>query len=176
MRFLILFGLTVAMVVLASGWTHVKASRVARLDWDDLVGRLKPVPFAGVSAIALDYLQPRKGQMRIETDELWTLIGGYDGVRRMYDNAGILLALAAYAERWNPGESLIVGERMRRDAVLLRRASQRLLLRFVLGSDRLRGPFSVQEATSAYYLMRERLLALYETSHAGRYARLAAAL
>jgi hypothetical protein len=38
------------------------------------------------------------------------------------------------------------------------------------------GPFHVQEAASAYYLMRRRLLALYETSHVGRYSRLAAAL
>ena len=176
MSFLLPFGVVVALVVVSLTRTHLRASRVARLDWDDLVGKLKPVPFAGVSAIALDYLQPRKGQMRIETDELWTLIGGYDGMRRMYENAEVLIALAAYAQRWNPGESLIVVERMRRDGVLLRRASQRLLLRYVLGSDQLLGPFSVQEATSAYYLMRERLLALYETSHAGRYGRLAAAL
>ncbi len=176
MSFLILFGLTVAIVVVLSVNTHVQASRMARLDWDDLVAQIKPVPFAGVSAVALDYLQPRKGQMRIETDELWTLIGGYDGIRRMYDNSAILLALAAYTQRWNPGESVIVVERMRRDGVLLRRTTQRLLLRYMFGAAQTRGPFSMQEATSAYYLMRERLLALYETSHAGRYAQLAAAL
>ena len=34
----------------------------------------------------------------------------------------------------------------------------------------------VQEAASAYYLMRARLLALYETSHAGRYPALSAVL
>lgn len=176
MSFLILFGVTVAMVVFLSARSQVQTSRIARLDWDDLVARIKPVQFAGVSAVALDYLQPKKGQMRIETDELWTLIGGYDGIRRMYDNSAVLLALASYTQRWNPGESVIVVERMRRDGVLLRRATRRLYLRYLLGSAQTRGPFSVQEATSAYYLMRERLLALYETSHAGRYTRLAAAL
>ena len=176
MSFLILFGLTVAIVLVLSVRTHRQASRIARLRWEDLVAQIKPVPFAGVSAVALDYLQPRKGQMRIETDELWTLIGGYDGVRRMYSNSAVLLALASYTQRWNPGESVIVVERMRRDAILLRRASQRLFLRYLFESDRTTGPFSLQEATSAYYLMRERLLALYETSHAGRYAQLAAAL
>ena len=94
----------------------------------------------------------------------------------MYDNSSGLLALAAYTQRWNPGESVIVVERMRRDGILLRRATQHMLLRHFFGSDQTRGPFSLQEATSAYYLMRERLLALYETSHAGRYAQLAAAL
>ena len=176
MSFLILFGLVVAMMVGGLMLTQVRASRAGVLDRDDLVGKLKPVSSTGVSAVALDYLQPRKGQTRIETDELWTLIGGYDGMRRMYDNAGVLLALAAYAQRWNPEESRIVVERMRRDGVLLRRATQRLFVRYLVGSDHMLGPFSVQEATSAYYLMRERLLALYETSHAGRYERLAAAL
>lgn len=38
------------------------------------------------------------------------------------------------------------------------------------------GAFNVQEAASAYWLMRERLLALYQTSHAGRYPRLVDAL
>lgn len=176
MSFLILFGLTVAILVFLSVRTHVQASRIARLDWDHLVARIKPVPFAGVSAVALDYLQPRKGQMRIETDELWTLVGGFDGIRRMYDNSSVLLALAAYTQRWNPGESVIVVERMRRDGILLRRSARRLFLRCLVGSAQTHGPFSLQEATSAYYLMRERLLALYETSHAGRYTRLAAAL
>jgi hypothetical protein len=37
-------------------------------------------------------------------------------------------------------------------------------------------PFNVHEAASAYYLMRQRLLALYETSHAGLYPALAAVL
>lgn len=176
MSFLILFGLTVGIVVTLLVRSHLEAARIARLDWNDLVGQLKPVSFGGVEAIALDYLQPKKGQMQIETDELWSLIGGYDGIRRMYDNGAVLLALAAYTQRWNPGESVIVVERMRRDGILLRRATQRLFLRYVFGSDHTRGPFSVQEAASAYYLMRERLLALYETSHAGRYAQLAAAL
>ena len=98
---------------------------------------------------------------------------GFGGCTR---TVGVLLALAAHTQRWNPSESVIVVERMRRDGMLLRRAARRLFLRYVFESDQASGPFSVQEATSAYYLMRERLLALYETSHAGRYARLAAAL
>jgi hypothetical protein len=37
-------------------------------------------------------------------------------------------------------------------------------------------PFHLHEAASAYFLMRQRLLALYETSHMGLHPRLAAAL
>jgi len=37
-------------------------------------------------------------------------------------------------------------------------------------------PLEAQEASSAYYLMRQRLLSLYETSHVCRYPVLAAVL
>ena len=37
-------------------------------------------------------------------------------------------------------------------------------------------PFHLQEAASAYYLMRERLLALYETSHIALLPQLAQAV
>ena len=91
-------------------------------------------------------------------------------------NVETMLALAHYAERWNPAESAVVAERMRRDAVSLRRAVFMLSLGMMVGNSSVYGPFDLQEAASAYYLMRERLLALYETNHAGRYERLAAAL
>ena len=37
-------------------------------------------------------------------------------------------------------------------------------------------PFHLHEAASSYYLMRQRLLALYQTSHSGLYPRLAEVL
>jgi len=77
--------------------------------------------------------------------------------------------LAGFAQQWNFQESVIVGERMRRDGLALRRAARKVWVGMLFGYGKAHGPFSVQEAASAYYLMRQRLLALYETSHAGRY-------
>ncbi len=94
----------------------------------------------------------------------------------MYANAEILMALASYAQRWSLDESIIVCERMRRDGLMLRRATFALSLSLTLGYDKVQVPFSVQEAAGAYYLMRARLLALYETTHAGRFPELAATL
>ncbi len=176
MSFLILFGLTIVFVGFFLVRTRLKVSRLARLSWDDLVAKLEPVSVSGISTVALDYLQPVKGQLSIEPNALWAMIGEAEGMRRMYANAEILIALAGYARRWNFHESVIVAERMRRDGVALRRATLRLSFGTALGYGQVRGPFNVQEAASAYYLMRQRLLALYETSHAGRYPRLAAAL
>jgi len=46
----------------------------------------------------------------------------------MRENAEIMLALAAYAQRWNFEEAVIVTERMRLDAASLRRAIRRVEL------------------------------------------------
>jgi hypothetical protein len=111
------------------------------------------------------------------------MAGGCDGVQTMRRNAEVMLALAAYTQRWNFEEGVIVTERMRRDAVTLRRAVWRLeinrmpwLTRFLPHRWRWGAPFDIHGATSAYYLMRQRLLALYETCHAGLYLTLAATL
>ena len=176
MIFLTLFGFAILVAVFAFTRTYVRAFRLSRLSWDDLLARVEPVSVSGISTVALDYLQPSKGQLQIGTTELWTMIGQEEGVRKMYANAEILIALAGYAQRWNPEESVIVTERMRRDGITLRRATLRLSMGPIDRRIDTLGPFNVQEAASAYYLMRQRLLALYETSHVGRYARLAETL
>jgi hypothetical protein len=74
----------------------------------------------------------------------------------------------------------IVSERMRRDALRLRRAVLRIQVGFlpfaVLRHFYIRTPLQIQEAAAAYYLMRQRLLALYGSSHSGRLPALAAVL
>jgi len=149
-------------------------------EWQQLVARLSPLNIVELSAIAVDYMTPHRNQIEIEPDEIWEFIGGYEGLKKMRANAEIMLALAVCAQQWNFDEAVIVKERMRHDAVSLRRAIRRVELGFI-PSTLLRRfhyslPLNAQEASSSYYLMRLRLLALYETSHAGRYSTLAAAL
>lgn len=174
MSFLVLFASVIVCVAFAFFRTHKKTNSLSRLSWEDLVAKLQPVPVEGITTVALDFLHPTKGQIGIETGQLWTMVGGKDGLRKMRENAEVLVALAGYAQRWNFEESVIVAERMRRDALALRRATFRLSLLFAVGYGRVRGPFNLQEAAGAYHLMRQRLLALYETSHMGRYPLLAA--
>jgi hypothetical protein len=133
-----------------------------------------------VCAVATDYLAPHSGQIEIEPDAIWESLGGYQGLRKMRENAEVMLALAACAQQWNFIEAVIVTERMRLDAASLRRAVRRVELGLIpsmlLRRYQLTLPLNAQEASSAYYLMRQRLLCLYETSHAGLYPKLAAAL
>jgi hypothetical protein len=150
----------------------------AQRDWHDLVASVHQVDFAGVSTVAIDYMTPRRGQLALEADKIWELLGGVEGLKKMRKNAEIMLALAAYAQQWNFEEAVIVTERMRHDAALLRRAIRRVEIGMIpvslLRRFRITIPLRVQEAAAAYYLMRQRLLALYETSHACRYPALAA--
>ena len=174
-----LFFAIVAILGFAFVRTRIRVSRMSKLSelsWDDLLAQLQPVHIEEISQIAHEYLEPGKGKSELNTSELWATIGRADGLRRMYANAESPMAFANYAQRWNFDESRIVCERMRRDGLNLRRATFALSLGVTLGRDKVEVPFSVQEAASAYYLMRARLLALYETSHAARFPRLAASL
>jgi hypothetical protein len=166
-----------------AGWVIAdwrSSRKLALLDWNDLVAGLYRLDIVELSAVAMDYLTPRRSQIDMEPNEIWEFLGGYEGLKRMRENAQIMLALAAYAQRWNFDEAVIVTERMRLDAATLRRAIRRVELGMIpaklLRHFRITLPLHAQEASSAYYLMRQRLLALYETSHASRYPTLAAAL
>lgn len=171
----LLCGLAVAVLA-----DRRSSHKLALLDWDNLVAGLYRLDMVELSAVATDYLTPRRGQIDLEPNVIWESLGGYDGLKRMRENAEIMLALAAYAQRWNFEEAVIVTERMRLDAAALRRAVRRVELGMIPASllrhFRLTLPLHAQEASSAYYLMRQRLLALYETSHVSRYPTLAAAL
>jgi hypothetical protein len=148
--------------------------------WHEIVADLQPLNTEELSVVAIDFLEPHKNQIALEPEAIWDSLGGYRGLRKMRENSESMLALAACAQQWNFTEAVIVTERMRMDAAQLRRAVRRVELGLIparlLMHYRLTIPLHAQEATSAYYLMRQRLLCLYQTSHAGLYPKLAQAL
>ena len=166
------------LVLLAGGlvYTQISASRLRSATWEELVSRMEPMHARGLEIVALDNLQPKANQLQLEPEHLWGLIGGTEGLRRMRNNADLLIALAAYVQRWNFEEGVIVTERMRHDAVQLKSAIFRIRFEMLIRRSQLRAPFYIHQAASAYYLMTRRLMALYETSHAGLLPRLAEAL
>jgi len=176
MSFLALFASVSFLLCLVAFRSYNKAARLSRSSWEDLVAMIEPVETDGITAVALEYLNPTRFQLGMEPNDIWQKVGGIEGLTRMRANADVLIALAAYTQRWNFDEGTIVAERMRHDGLALRRAARRITVGLVFGYGSVRGPFYVHEAASSYYLMRQRLLALYETSHAGRYPQLAAAL
>lgn len=177
MWILLFAGFSLALVI-AGVYVHRSARRFSVTDlaqWQAIVEQLQPVPFAGLERVALDHLQPHGNQLQLETDEMWELIGGWEGLYRMRRNADLIIQLAAFIRQWNHDEAIVVAERIRQDSLLLKRAILRVgLHRFWI--YRLRAPFYVHQAASSYYLMTRRLLALYETNQYLLYPHLAKAL
>ncbi len=176
----LLLGAVVGCLVAAAVKSQLSAIRVDRRSWQDIVSQLKRIEFERVTSVARDYLDPKEGQISLEPTDMWLMLGGREGLRRMRENAKLMLLLAAHAQQWNFDEGVIVTERMRRDAVRLRSAIRRIELaltfHLVLRHSATLIPFYLHEAASSYYLMRQRLLALYQTSHAGLYPQLAEVL
>jgi hypothetical protein len=153
--------------------SYRSANRLTTCSWEELLTRLQPIESDGVMMVALDHLAPSKDQLALQPETMWHLLGGLEGLQRMRENSDILIALASYVERWNFDEGVIIAERMRRDGLQLRRSVTRITFENFFGLKKIRLPFYLHEAASAYYLMRQRLLVLYENNHAGLYPRLA---
>jgi hypothetical protein len=160
------------VLILGFVWFRLRARKLVIAEWQTIVAQLEPIPFKNLERVALDHLQPSGNQLRLETDELWELIGGWDGLDKMWHNANLLVQLAAYIQVWNRTEAVIVGERIRQDSLMMKRAIMRIKMHR-LWLYRFRAPFYMHQAASAYYLMTRRLLALYQTNQYLLYPRLA---
>jgi hypothetical protein len=161
-------------VILALGMVivHWNARRLSGQDWETLVARIQPIPFEGLEKVALDHLQPQGSQLLIQPEELWQLVGGFDGLKKMRQNADLIIQLAAHVHHWNFDEAIVVAERIRQDAVLLKRALFRIHIQMLFSMRKLHVPFHVHQAASSYYLMTRRVLALYQTNQFVLYPRL----
>ena len=120
--YLIAAGTTVLATGATLLWSFKGVTHLRDKDWDELVQMLSPVHFRGLELVALDHIDPKGDQLKIEPGDMWTLLGGQDGLRCMKQNADVMIALAAYASRWNMVEASIVAERMRQDSIMLKRA------------------------------------------------------
>lgn len=176
----LLLGVVVGGLLVAAIRTQISTVKVDRRSWTDLVAAIERIEFERIKSVARDYLDPQEGQISLEPTDMWLMVGGRDGLRRMRQNARLMLLLAAHAQQWNFDEGVIVTERIRRDALRLQTAIRQiemaLMMHRILHRSATLIPFHLHEAASAYYLMRQRLLALYQTSHAGLYPRLAEVL
>jgi hypothetical protein len=166
----------VMAIVAAMVYSQAAAHKLRSADWQSLVASIEPMQASGLEVVALDYMQPQANQLRLQPYELWDLVGGIDGLKRMRRNADRMIALAAYVQRWNFEEAIVVAERIRQDSILLKRALFRIQMALYIQRNPIRIPFHIHQAASSYYLMSKRLLTLYETSQFVLYPRLAEAL
>ncbi|MEO8736764.1 MAG: hypothetical protein ABI380_09515 [Edaphobacter sp.] len=172
---LALISIMVPLLILQVRWAYRRRQLMAG-SWETVIERIRPVNLDGLRTIAECYLQPDKNQLSIEPSEMWAIVGGLQGISRLQANAAAMLDLAVFAERWDDVQGRVVSEMIRRDAVRLNNAVRRLELAYFFQFAFIRAPFYIQEAAATYYLIRSRLLGLYENCHAGLYPRLAEAL
>ncbi len=167
------FGL---IAVVALIYAQTRSRKLLSKDWQTLVASIEPMHMRGLEMVALDHLEPQKNQLRLEPHEIWGLVGGKEGLRRMEHNADLMIALAAYVRNWNHDQAIIVAERIRHDSIQLKQAVRRIRWNERMHRGKLRIPFYVHQAAASYYLMTRRLLSLYETNQYLLYPVLAEAL
>ena len=109
-------------IIAAFVYSHAAGNRLRTTEWEELVTAIQPIHSRGLEIVALDHLQPHGDQLRLEPEEMWSLIGGLQGLKSMQRNADLMIALAAYVQRWDYDQSIIVSERIRHDSILLKRA------------------------------------------------------
>jgi len=168
----------VLLLILNLFRAEIRKVDLSQKTWAELIEELKPVMTEGITLAALECANMGESEPRIDPGELWTMVGGWEGLNRMHANAGLLIAVAAHAQDWNLQESEQTADRMRQDGLAVRRAAMKIKLKHACGygERERRVAFHVQEFAAAYYRMTERLLALYETSPSRRYEQLALAV
>ncbi len=161
MTLMLLFVLIFLYLALGSWRVQRRAARYSILPWKKLVGDLKKVHLDGINTLAMDHLDPTKPHQNRSYEEILELVGGLEGLPVLRHNADIFLVLAARAEKRDPAEKSTITDQMRQDGLALRRAIVNFSISRVSGYHRKRAVLYLQEAASAYYLMRQRLVSLY---------------
>jgi len=172
---MLFFALLLCFATAYAGYNfsfQLERRKLLNSDWTEILARVKPVNVHAIAEIADAYLHPTADQLRIEPTEMWTRIGGKEGLDDMRKNAKAMLDLAVYAAQWNRMEGRIVGEMIRRDGVRLNKAIRQIEIGHYLESNARYAAFELQETIATYHLMRERLLGLYQVAHAGLLPRL----
>jgi len=145
----------------------LRARRSGDAKWEDLLRQLVPVDRDRIAAIAMDAVE-QSGQPRsdpeaysLDSSEIWSLLGGLDGLQALERNSAVLVELAAYLQRWHP-EALAVAEQLRLNAREIQWHLGRLEGAALTGNLQTSFADYAQRAVVAYYRMTRDLLGLYD--------------
>lgn len=158
----------VFLVLIAVAVKYLKRLRKSQKStWEELMQRIAPVDRRSVEMVALDAVdssgERRSDEHRRELgrQEIWNLLGGMDGINRIENNARVFIEMAAYLERWHP-EASDKAEELRLEARRLEWHVGRLRAAESNHSLELHFHSYGQNAAISYYLMLNKLFALYQ--------------
>jgi len=168
--FLSLACLLIAFILAVGIYYALRLRASTSTEWEALLGKLIAIDRNGVDAVALDAIE-LSGQRRtdklareLDPDEIWKLLGGLDGVKRLESNSRILVEMAAYLQRSYP-EAAAVAEDLRLQAKELELHVGRLRMADEQGSLEFHIATYAQNAAVAYYLMEQRLQVLCQRAN-----------
>lgn len=163
--FLFLACLLIAFILASGIYYALRLRASTSTEWEALLGKLIAIDRNGVDAVALDAIEP-SGQRRtdklareLDPSEIWKLLDGIDGVKRLESNSRVLVEMAAYLQRSYP-EAAAVAEELRLEAKELELHVSRLRMADEQGSLEFHIATYAQNAAIAHYLMEQRLQAL----------------
>lgn len=138
---------------------------VCSMEWLDILARIKPL-----NRDMLYLLRSCEGVTSVsDPQNVWQTIGGVRGLIVLYRNVQAMLDLAVFAESWTGHIGLLLAELVRQDAIELRRAIVSLCMGYVLRRSGDRCRRGLGSVLYVYNSAGSRLVALYETTHAGLY-------
>ena len=144
-----------------------RSRKIADATWEQLLRRLIFIDRSGVEEIALDAVDEYGARrtddhaMELDADQIWTLIGGMDGLNAIEHNSQIFVEMAAYVQKWHP-EALATAEALRLSAREIEWHVERLKAGYQTGNVEHWFANYAQNAVTNYYLMTRELLNLYE--------------
>jgi hypothetical protein len=167
-------GFFLSVLLVLAGFYFFHGRRSSGTDWEDLFAKLTWIDRNNIAEVALDLVDESGAPkadgdaVNLEPAQLWSLIGGLEGLEVLERNSDVLIDLAFYVQKWYP-EAVVIAERLRLDARELKWHVARLRGAAGKGDLQVSFPFYAQRAVVRYYLMTRRVLSLYE---AGNFAML----
>jgi hypothetical protein len=165
--FLIVIGIFVASLVAVALYYYQQSRRRSAGSWQQLLERLTSLDREGIAQIALDYADEsgerrlESSDMELEPSQIWKLSGGLNGLEAIEKNCAVLVDLTFYMQKWHP-EAVVLAEELRLNAREIEWHVERL--RGAANTGNLDRSFVnyAQPAIAKYYLMTQRVLALYQ--------------
>jgi hypothetical protein len=179
--FLSAIGIVVCVLLSIVGYYYSRGRPSPQVSWEELVKKLTWIDRNTIAQVALDLVYesgaPKESAdaPHLEAAQLWSLIGGLQGLEVLEKNSDVLIELAFYLQQWYP-EAVVIAERLRLDARELKWHVARLRGAAQTGNLQISFPFYAQRVVVTYYFMTRRLLDLYQAVNFSMLAKLQEAL
>jgi hypothetical protein len=167
LSFLVAVVIFMAALITISAYYYKRAHRAKKTTWEQLMERLILVDRQKIDKIALDAIddsgQPRRDEhaKELEASQIWQLVGGLKGVEALEHNSKIFIDMAAYLQQWHP-DAATIAEDLRMSAREIEWNVERLRAGAQTEKPEISFRCYAQNAAASYYIMRRRLLMLYE--------------